>query len=134
MTADESILQICSLGYSLLENRICSYKILIKSSWKFRSVVMVFLSRGKSLCVLTKFWTRSPGKSYVFLWHFFLLEILHVILYQFWFSWKSWCVLIKELCLLLENSYVFLLHPSLLENLVCSRNLFKKVAPGKRIF
>ena len=27
---------------------------------------------------------------------------------------------------------VFLLHPSLLENLMCSRNLFKKVAPGKK--
>ena len=45
---------------------------------------------------------------------------------------KKWCVLIKELCLFLENSYVFLLHPSLLENLMCSRNLFKKVTPGKK--
>ena len=27
---------------------------------------------------------------------------------------------------------VFLLHPSLLENLMCSRNLFKKVTPGKK--
>ena len=27
---------------------------------------------------------------------------------------------------------VFLLRPSLLENLMCSRNLFKKVAPGKK--
>ena len=27
---------------------------------------------------------------------------------------------------------VFLLHPNLLENLMCSRNLFKKAAPGKK--
>ena len=70
-------------------------------------------------------------------------------------SWKIWCVLVhfaspgKFTCVLvpffvfLENfmcSYrrvmssprKFLLHPSLLENLMCSRNLFKKVAPGKK--
>ena len=58
---------------------------------------------------------------------------------------KFICILIPFL-VLLENlmcSYkiimsspgkleVFLLHPSLLENLICSRNLFKKVAPGKK--
>ena len=39
----------------------------------------------------------------------------------------------KELCLLLENSYIFMLHPPrLLENLLRSRNLFKKVSAGKK--
>ena len=45
---------------------------------------------------------------------------------------ERWCVFIKELSLLLKNSYAFLLHPSLLESLMCSRNLFKKVTPGKK--
>ena len=36
----------------------------------------------------------------------------------------------KRICLLLENP-VFLLHLSLLEIFMCSRNLFKKVTPGK---
>ena len=89
----------------------------------------------------------SSGKSYVFLRNFekALLEIL-MCSSTFWFSWKiymcsctifvfpgkKWCVLIKGLCLLLENSYVFFLHPSLLENLMCFRNIFKKVTPGQK--
>ena len=89
----------------------------------------------------------SPGKSYVFLRDFekaileILMYLVHIaspgkftcVLVPFLVLLeKKWCVLIKGLCLLLENSYVFLLHPSLLENLMCSRNLFKKVTPGKK--
>ena len=73
--SDEAILQnICSWGvwsprksYMFLQNfekallkyLICSYGISF--SWKI-------------LCVLTKFWTRSPGNFDLFLWYFFLLE------------------------------------------------------------
>ena len=47
--SDKTILRnICSWGYALLKNHICFYKILRKPSCKI-------------LCVLTKFWTRSPG-------------------------------------------------------------------------
>ena len=50
--SDEAILQnICSWGYGLLENLICSYGI--SYSWKI-------------LYVLTKFWKRSPGKFDLF--------------------------------------------------------------------
>ena len=136
----------CSWGYGLLEKRICSCKILRKLSWKI-------------LWVLTKFWTRSHGKFDLFLRYFLLLEnrmcscrILRKL------SWKFWCVLVhfayprKVICVLvpflilvknLMCSYkrimfspgkfeLFLSHPNLLENLICSRNLFKKIAPGKK--
>ena len=106
----KSYLFLQNFENALLENLICFYGIL------------------------------SPGKSYVFLRNFekAVLEVLMCsnrfclshkfiqFLYHFWFSWKKWCVFIKGLCLLLENAYVFLLQPSLLENLMCSRNLFKK--------
>ena len=101
--SDEAILQnICFWGYDFLENRICSYKTLRRPSWKILSVLLVFL---------------SPDGNFFLLKNLYMWKI-------FWFFWNIWCVLIKELCLLLENS--FLLHPSLLENLMCSRNLFKK--------
>ena len=127
---------------------------LWENSWKIWSVLMVFLSPRKS-CVLTKFWTASPGKFDLFLRYFFHLEncmcscgilrklswkfwcvLVHFaspgkFLYYFWFFWKIWCVLMKEIYLLLENS-CFLLHSSLLEILICSRNLFKNVGPGKK--
>ena len=130
---------------ALLENLSCSSDISFP--WKI-------------LCVITKFWTRSPWKFDLFLLYFFLLEncmcscgILRKL------SWKFWCVLVhfaspgKFVCVLVLFSillgkmvcsykrimsshgkfiYVFLLHPSLLENLMCYRNLFKKVSPGKK--
>ena len=59
-----------------------------------------------------------------------LQEKLYIFLYHFWFSLQNLFVLIKVFCLLLEN--FILLQPSLLENLMYSRNLFKKVTPGKK--
>ena len=80
---------------TLLENLICSYGISF--SWKI-------------LCVLTKFWTRSPGNFDLFLWYFLLLEnrmcscgILRKL------SWKFWCLLV-HFASLLESLYVFLYH------------------------
>ena len=92
------------LGYGLLENRICSYKILRKLFRKIWSV-------------LTKFWTRCHGKFDLFLRYFLLIEnrmcscrILRKLSWKFWCvlvhfasPGKFICVLIKELCLLLEN-------------------------------
>ena len=124
------------------------------SPGKFDLFLQYFL---KILCVPTKFWTRSPGKFDLFLRYFFLLKscvflqnfekaLLEILMCSsiFCLSWKI-CVLVPFL-VLLENlmcSYkrimsspgkfqVFLLHPSVLENLMCSRNLFKKVTPGKK--
>ena len=52
---------------ALLENLICliicSNEILEKISWKFWSVLMIFLPPGK--CVLAEFWESSPGNFYV---------------------------------------------------------------------
>ena len=75
--------------------------------------------------VLTKFWESSPG------------NLIHS--YCISFSWKSFCVLSKfwtrSLQEILMCSGKFrlswkirgvLLHLSLLDNLMCSRNLFKK--------
>ena len=102
----KSYLLLQNFENTLLENLICSY--CISFSWKV-------------LCVLTKFWTRSPGNFDLFLWYFFLLEnrmcscrILRKL------SWKFWCVLVrfaspgKFICVLvpflvvLENLDVFL--------------------------
>ena len=154
---------ICSWGYGLLENRIFSYKILRKLSWKIWSVFMVFFFSWKILCVLLKCWTRSPGKFDLLLWYFLFLEnpMCSCRISRKLF-WKFWCVLVKTFCLSRKIymcsctifgspekfdicSYkrfmsspgkfilviVFLLHPSLLENLMCFRNLFKKVTPWK---
>ena len=74
--SNEVILQnICSWRYGLLENRICSYKILRKPSWKIWSVLMVFL---------------SPGKSYVF-WRNFGQDLLENLIcsYDIFSSWKT---------------------------------------------
>ena len=66
-----------------------------------------------------------PGKSYVFLQIFekVILEILMCSSIHFASPRIFICVLVLLL---------FLLHPSLLKNLMGSRNIFKKVAPGKK--
>ena len=145
------------LGYGFLEIRICCYKILRKLSWKIWYVLMVFLSPGKSY--VCNFGQDLFGKFNPFLWYFFLLEnrmcSCRVSRKLFW---KFWCVLVhfaspgKILCVfvpflvllkILTCSYkrimsspgkikVFLLHPGLLESLMCSGNLFTKVAPGRK--
>ena len=61
-----------------------------------------------------------------------LLEILFCS-YGISFSWKILCCNKIFFSYLLENlKNVFLLHPSVLENLMCSRNLFKKSLLEKR--
>ena len=86
----------------------------------------------------------SPGKSY----DLFLQKFLDILMCfsMFSLSWKIYmcsCTIFgfpeilmlsdkRIICLLLENSYVFLLHPSLLENMMCSRNLFKKSHSWKK--
>ena len=112
----ENLLFSRNFGQDLLENRVFL--------WYFFVLENCMWSCGISRKLSLNFWCV--------LVHFAFLENLHVFLYHFWFSWKIWWILIKELCLLLENSYVFLLHASLLQNLMCSRNLFKKVAPEKK--
>ena len=123
---DEAILQnICSWGNGLLENRRCSYKVLTTPSWKI-------------LCVLTKFWTRSPGKFWSVLydissswkmcscvilrklsWKFWCVHSIfclswkiYVFLYNFWFSQKIWCVLYKRIMSSPGKLEMFLLHPT----------------------
>ena len=77
----------------------------------------------KILCVLTNFWTRS----------------ILICSYDISFSWKILCGLQnfkkahREILMCSSIFFlswkiwgVFLLHPSFLENLMCSRNLFKK--------
>ena len=110
--------------FFLLETVMCSNEILDKIPWKIWSVFMIFF---------------SPGKSYVFFWKFWC------VLVRFASPGKFTCVLVPFLVLLENlmcsikgimsspgNSFVFLLNPSLLENLMCSRNLFKKVTPGQK--
>ena len=113
-------------------------------SWKVWSVLMVVLSYGKNLMCSTNLEHRYSGKFDRFLWYLFLLEnCIYVFLQNFDSSpGKFICVSVPFLINLLDNltcSYeriisspgkfeVFLLHPSLLENLMSSRNLFKKVA------
>ena len=114
---------ICSWGYDLLENRIC---------------------------VITKSLESSPGKFDLFLWYFFHLESL---IWENWMrscrilrklSWKIYKCVFTPFLVVLENlmcsykrimsppgKFICLLNPSLLENLVYSRNRFKKVAPEK---
>ena len=65
---------------AFLENLICSYGISF--FWKI-------------LCVLTKFWTRSPGKFDLFLLYFFLLEN-RMCSSTFCLFWKIHCVLITS--------------------------------------
>ena len=86
----------------------------------------------KIVSVLTKSWESSPGKFDLFVWYFLLLENLkcsNEILDKI--SWKIWCVLIhvaspeKFICVL----GIFLI---LLENLMCSRNLYKKSRSWKK--
>ena len=75
------------LYFFLLENRMCSCRILRKLSWKFWCVVVRIASPGKFICVLVPFLVllekmvcsykiimSSPEKSYVFLLHPSLLE------------------------------------------------------------
>ena len=69
--------KISVLGDMGSENRICSYKIFRKLSWKILSILMVFLSPGKSY-VFEQFWTKIYWK----IW-----SVLMV------FSWKIVCVL-----------------------------------------
>ena len=120
------------------KNLVCYYGISF--FWKIFMCSDEIFDK-KIVCLLMII--SPPGKLYVFLrnWESSLCVLLHFaspgkftyVLVLFCFSWKSRCVLIKELCLLLENSYVFLLHPSLMENLMCFRNLFKKVTTtGKK--
>ena len=78
------------LGYGLLENRMCSYKISRKLSWEIWSVLRYFFLLENLMCsneildkISWKLWSvlmifLPPGKSYVFLRNFekALLEIL----------------------------------------------------------
>ena len=83
----------------------------------------------------------SPGKSYLSLqklrklfskiWSVLIVILFLTKLILDKISWKFWSIFI--IYSPPGKSYVFLLHPSLLENLMCSRNLFKKVAPGKKV-
>jgi len=61
--SDEAVLQnIRSWGYDLLENLICSYKILIKLSWKISSVLMVFfflMENYMGFCTILKTLSRK---------------------------------------------------------------------------
>ena len=105
--------------FLLMENLMCSNEILDKISWKFWSVLMIFL---------------PPGKSHVFLQNFekALLEIL-ICSSIFCLSWKIYINVLIPFLVLLENLMsssgnleVFLLYSSLLENLMCSRNLARE--------
>ena len=102
--------------FFLLENLLCSKEILDKISWKICDLFLRYFLLLENRMFLQNFEKSLP-------------EIL-MCSNKCYLSCKIWCVLIKELCLLLENLR-FLLHPSLLENLMCSRNLYKKVTPGK---
>ena len=68
----------------------------------------------------------------MFLWNFekALLEILRIRLVHFASPEKFICVLIRVFSWKI-HMFSFL-HSSLLENLMCSRNLFKNVIPGKK--
>ena len=85
--------------FFLLENRMCSCRILRKLSWKFWCVLVHFASPGKFTCVLVPF-----------------LVLLESLMCSY-----------KRIMSSPGKLEVFLLHPSLLENLMCSRNLFKKI-------
>ena len=62
-----------------------------------------------------------------------LLENLYVFLYHFWVGeLGNLMCSYKRIMSPPGKSEVFLLHQSLLENIMCSRNLVKKVAPGKK--
>ena len=109
---------ICSYSIFSSWKFMCFCTILRNPSWKIWSVLMVFFSSWKIVCVPAEFWESSP-ENFMCSSTFFL-------------SWKIYMRRLVPFLVLLENPYVFLLHPSLLENLMCSRNLFKKVAPGKK--
>ena len=89
-------------SWGMISWEMCSSGILRQIPRKFWCVLVSFCLSKKTICSCTNFDSL----------------------------WNLMCSL-KELYLLLENSYLFLLHPSLLENLMCYRNLFKKVASGK---
>ena len=88
----------------------------------FLQISIWYFSSWKIICVLAQFWESSAGNVLRVLVHFPSPEIY--MFCSFLVLLENWSVLIKE-CLILENSYFFLLHPSLLENVMCSRNLFK---------
>ena len=114
------------LGYGLLENRMCSYKISNKTFLENLICSYGISFSWKILSDLTKFWTRSPGNFNLFLWYFFFLEnrmcscrILRKLSWKFWCilvhfasRGKFICVLIKELCLL-PVSYTHLTLPTI---------------------